>query len=82
MIDLPNTITAEELAETLAYFHGRCAYCLRVLTEVCWDHMISITRDGGSTQDNLVPSCRPCNSSKGTKPMWAMVMPGTAGEEG
>lgn len=70
---LPDTITAEELADTLAYFHGRCAYCLRPPGTIHWDHMVAVTRDGGSTQENMVPSCRSCNSRKSAKPIWSMV---------
>ncbi|MDP9238633.1 MAG: HNH endonuclease [Chloroflexota bacterium] len=71
--DLPSTVTTAQLAETLEYYHHRCAYCLRVLTTFHWDHVIPVARGGGSTQDNLVPACPPCNLSKGTHLLWDVL---------
>jgi 5-methylcytosine-specific restriction endonuclease McrA len=70
---LPNTVTAEEMADTLAYYHGRCAYCLWPLGTVHWDHVIPVVRDGGSTQGNLVPACPPCNLRKGARLLWDVL---------
>lgn len=44
-----------------------CAYCgVRDVPLGC-DHVIPESRGGPTELDNLVPACRPCNSSKGTK---------------
>jgi 5-methylcytosine-specific restriction endonuclease McrA len=75
MAGLPNTLTASEWQETLAYYHHRCAYCLRPLSdiEIIQEHVVPVVREGGYTQDNIVPSCKPCNDRKGTKLLWEMV---------
>ena len=70
---LPATVTTEELAETLTYFHGCCAYCLCPLGTVHWDHMVAVVRGGGSTQANLVPACPSCNSHKGSGAIWNIL---------
>jgi len=46
-------------------FDGRCAYCGG--TADTFDHVIPITHGGRTTPDNIVPACRSCNASKGTK---------------
>ena len=41
-----------------------CVYCRqRPATEA--DHVIEVDRGGDSSLENLVPSCKPCNSRKG-----------------
>jgi hypothetical protein len=43
-----------------------CHYCRRrPATEA--DHVIEVDRGGDSSIDNLVPSCKPCNSAKGAR---------------
>lgn len=73
MDGLPATLTLAEWWETIAYFHGCCAYCLRPLDDLEREHMVPTTRGGGYTQENVVPACLPCNRAKGTKPIWSMV---------
>lgn len=46
-------------------FGGLCAYCERPATT--YDHVIPVSKGGRTTPDNIVPACRPCNASKGTK---------------
>lgn len=45
---------------------GKCYYCLRVVSfkELTMDHLVPLTRGGRSTRDNLVPSCKECNTRK------------------
>jgi len=45
---------------------GTCYYCgCRVVhRELTMDHLIPLTRGGRSTRDNLVPSCKSCNTKK------------------
>ncbi len=45
---------------------NKCAYCgqARVLQK---DHIIPITRGGRHSIGNLLPACKPCNSSKGPR---------------
>jgi hypothetical protein len=48
----------------LALFDGKCAYC-DTATADTWDHMVPVSKGGRTTPGNIVPACRPCNSSKG-----------------
>lgn len=48
--------------------HGNaCVYCNAVDREITLDHVVSRHSGGSDHPDNLVPACRPCNSSKGAK---------------
>jgi 5-methylcytosine-specific restriction endonuclease McrA len=64
---LPATLTTEQWKAILAAYRHRCAYCgkkeskKRPLTQ---DHVIPVSRGGGTTPDNIVPACTPCNSRK------------------
>lgn len=46
-----------------------CQYCHRVLPagELTLDHVIPRSRCGGSTWENLVACCHPCNNRKGSR---------------
>lgn len=46
-----------------------CYYCNCKLLpeEVTMDHVVPISRGGRSTQGNVVPCCKPCNSHKKNK---------------
>jgi len=46
-----------------------CHYCEQEMDEDdrTLDHIIPVSRGGQHTEDNLVVSCRSCNSKKGTK---------------
>jgi 5-methylcytosine-specific restriction endonuclease McrA len=53
---------------------GRCSYCgidLLVAAEgkntFCIDHLVPLSVGGRNNIENLAPSCRSCNSVKGTK---------------
>lgn len=43
----------------------RCAYCRGPATSV--DHVWSRSRGGSDHPNNLVPACRTCNATKGTR---------------
>lgn len=45
---------------------GACYYCDRKVgfSNLTMDHVIPLARGGRSTKDNLVPSCRECNTRK------------------
>lgn len=45
------------------YFDCRCAYCLEPLP-LAMEHMVPISRGGANTDENIVPACKGCNSSK------------------
>jgi 5-methylcytosine-specific restriction endonuclease McrA len=46
-------------------FGGLCAYCDSIAES--WDHLMPIAAGGTSRPFNILPACRPCNSSKGTR---------------
>ena len=66
---LPATLTVEQWGAIQAAYKYRCAYCgkkeskKRPLTQ---DHVIPLSKDGGTTADNIVPACTSCNSKKRT----------------
>jgi 5-methylcytosine-specific restriction endonuclease McrA len=58
------------LREQVFSLHGRvCFYCGsdgQPYSLAC-DHVLPLSRGGASVVDNLVPACKPCNSSKKDK---------------
>ena len=45
---------------------GTCYYCNKKVAykNITMDHVVPLTRGGRSTKDNLVPSCKTCNTAK------------------
>ncbi len=45
---------------------GLCYYCGKKFTfkQLTMDHLVPLARGGRSTKDNLVPSCKKCNTKK------------------
>lgn len=45
---------------------GQCYYCGKktAYKNLTMDHVLPLTRGGKSTKDNLVPSCKKCNTAK------------------
>jgi 5-methylcytosine-specific restriction endonuclease McrA len=73
-----NTLTSEQWSAALAYFNGCCAYCGS--QQSFWhviekEHFIPLTKGGGYTASNIIPSCRECNSSKNNRDadVWAVT---------
>lgn len=60
---LPHTLTEEEWINALKKFNYRCSYCGKKVT-LQKDHFIPVSKDGGYTVENIIPSCGGCNSSK------------------
>ena len=48
---------------------NRCQYCGRVFAQSALnlDHVVPLSRGGGSTWDNVVCACVPCNTRKGDR---------------
>lgn len=48
---------------------GLCHHCGKkfLKTELTMDHLIPVSRGGKSSKNNVVPSCKPCNQSRGHK---------------
>lgn len=62
--------THQEWKETVIYFGGCCAYCGRTMHKgerLTRDHLEPVSLGGKTTQDNIVPACGSCNSSKGNR---------------
>ena len=60
---LPATLTATQWEQIKLYFNNRCAYCgeERPLQQ---EHFIALTKKGEYSQNNIIPACKSCNSSK------------------
>jgi len=68
--DVVVNLTAIEWNEILKKFDNKCAYCgLSFTKEIppTQDHKIPISKGGNHTKDNIVPSCKSCNSKKKDK---------------
>ena len=63
--NLPATFTCTQWDEAKFYFDNKCAYCNKELP-LEQDHFIALTQGGGYSQNNIIPTCRKCNSSKYT----------------
>lgn len=60
------TLTAEQWSQIVGFYDGKCAYCDDVATVV--EHVNPISLGGGTTADNVVPACQPCNALKKNLP--------------
>lgn len=58
------SLTMEDWNEILEEFDYRCAYCGKKAKKLEQEHVIPVSNGGGYTRNNIVPACRPCNSSK------------------
>ncbi|MBM9604383.1 HNH endonuclease [Desulfopila inferna] len=45
---------------------GKCWYCGRktAFKDLTMDHLVPLARGGKSTRENIVPSCKSCNTIK------------------
>ena len=60
---LPNTLTLAEWESICAEQDNACYYCGAAAVLVV-EHMIPLSKGGGTTKDNCCGSCLGCNSSK------------------
>lgn len=72
--------THQQWKETVIFFGGECAYCGRTMHKgerLTRDHLEPVSEGGVTTQDNIVPACHSCNSSKGAEEWreWFMRQP-------
>ena len=65
---LPATLTTEQWLAILRAYENRCAYCEKRSQKLTQDHVIALSKGGGTTADNIVPACGPCNSKKKAGP--------------
>lgn len=68
-IKAPGQFTRAELYARLDYWGWRCRYCRCELDAkaLTLDHRIPLYRGGTNWLANIVPACKPCNSSKRIK---------------
>jgi 5-methylcytosine-specific restriction endonuclease McrA len=67
-----DTYTLDDWRDAMLHFRGACCYCgakqsrrLRLTR----DHVIPVSKGGGTTRKSIVPACQSCNSSKANKDM-------------
>ena len=71
-------LTPEEWIDIKEFFNNSCAYCGMTEEEhlskfgeqIHQDHFIPLSKGGEYSKDNIIPSCRSCNSSKNDKEFW------------
>lgn len=69
---LPHTLTLDQWEKIKNDFNNECAYCGKSEQEhkeefneqLHQEHFIPLSKGGGYTQNNIIPSCRNCNCSK------------------
>lgn len=61
--------TYEQWMARVEFYGWRCVYCKKELTPktLTQDHVKPISKGGSDWASNLVPACKPCNSSKSNK---------------
>lgn len=73
--NLISDLTESEWKETLQYFNNSCAYCKisdddsikKYNRHLEQEHIIPLSQGGAFVKNNIIPSCRSCNSSKYNK---------------
>ena len=61
-----NPLSVNEWTNVKSLFKNRCAYC-GSLNKLTQDHIIPLSKGGTYTNNNIIPACGRCNSSKGNK---------------
>ena len=68
---LPATLTIQQWCAILVAYKYQCAYCGKKETKkrsLTQDHVLPLSKGGGTTPENIVPACKSCNSAKGDRP--------------
>ena len=61
------SFTPKEFLDKCKMLGNRCMYCRRDDMPLGPDHAIPLSRRGSNNIDNIVPSCKSCNTRKNTK---------------
>ncbi len=81
--DMGNMSTkSKKYFRVLSRYDEKCAYCGAGIYgrdettrgNATVDHIIPQSKDGTNAEDNLLPCCRSCNSSKGSKTLYGYRM--------
>lgn len=67
LMGLPYRFSHSEWEDCKNEFDNSCAYCNVKTEKLERDHFIALTSGGEFTRNNVIPSCKPCNASKGNK---------------
>lgn len=69
--ELPFNITEQDVEDIYALFENECGFCGAGDTKLTLEHVVPLIRkdvpNPGTVRGNLMPLCKPCNSSKGDK---------------
>ena len=60
-------LPAREWERLVRRHQSRCAYCGTPTDQLERDHVIPLSKGGRHAPANILPACRPCNSSKGDR---------------
>ena len=60
------SFTPEEFRLKCKAYGNRCAYCNEEVP-LTVDHIVPLSRGGSNSIENVVPACKHCNSTKGTR---------------
>jgi hypothetical protein len=66
MLGLESTLTKQEWKTIVSIFDNKCAYCGKTKPLVR-EHVVPVSGGGSFTKDNIIPSCKSCNSSKNNR---------------
>lgn len=67
---LVSTLTQDQWEHILNEFNNTCAYCGVGDKKLHQEHFVPVATEGEYTQNNIIPACKSCNSSKGKKSFW------------
>jgi len=60
-------IKQKDINNLIIKHNNCCFYCKQILISVHMDHIVPLCKGGEHKIENLVPSCKKCNLSKGSK---------------
>lgn len=72
------SVSKRDLQRLLARWGNCCAFCGKTGVKLSWDHVMPISRGGPHGIGNILPACRPCNSSKNNRTITEWILSGTA----
>lgn len=61
-----STLKPSEWLKVCELFNLQCAYC-GSSSKLTMDHIIPVSKKGGTEVGNVIPACHSCNSSKGAR---------------
>jgi len=64
--ELIRTLTISQWRSIKIHFNNKCAYCGQE-KPLAQEHFIALSKGGEYTNNNIIPSCKICNSSKGNR---------------